>query len=468
MHLTALNRHYENVPRAKKPKKPIEHPRLPRTFDADALTRAYHTYRQPSFLGGWTIGQVHGARDAHLRGQFRQSVLLVTKMLTDAAMYAASLNRLAPHRGLPRTIKSDVELTGTAANILAEAIATYAVDTSSGLPPSVLADDFEHTAWYGLNVDQVHWIPRPDGSRLDGFVSSWPLSSTEWSVGDCMFIAHTNEGRVPIVHGDGRWILSQYHAEEPWRHGAVVPLAAVLTSRPFAVNNRSSNAQSHGEDKWIGTMPEGVPILDKEGNLSPEAEAFIAQMEKLYDFRRVLLKAHGSELEREEAMGQNWQIFKEIIESDNKDAKCVLLGQDGTMTNTGGDYVKSWGLFGVRNDIVERDIATIGSSVSTGLLRPWSLMNFGRWDRLQYQWVIPDADQDARVESVAKRRAAFWEEIEAAKRNHCIVDQPYIERIAKAYSIDPPKLAPPPAALPSDSAPTITPARQPLRPARAS
>jgi hypothetical protein len=292
-------------------------------------------------------------------------------------------------------------------------------------------------------------------------VSSFPLEAVEWSEIDRCLIANTvEEGRVRIEHGDGRWIVSAMHADRPWRWGGVIPLANVLASRPFAIQARGSNANSHGDDKWIGTLPQGMAIK------SPEGDAFLDELAGLYEPRRVMIKPHGSEVKREEAMGQNWQIFKEILDSDKKDAQRILLGQDGTMTNSGGDYIKSWGMFGVRNDIVEGDLTTEGAAISTGLLRPWSILNFGRWDRLRFHWVMPDADADARAESIAKRRAAFWTEIESAKRNGCVVDQPFFDRVAKSYSIEPPKLAPDPAALsngPPAEPSSVVPHRKPLR-----
>lgn len=451
----------KTVPRAKKPKKPVESPHLPLGFNLTELARLVAVNRPSPFLGGWTLDMVAAAREAHIAGRFRQSIPLCTKMKTDAAIYSALLNRLAPHRALPRAIKCETEVTGTPANILLEANLTFTTDASSALPPGVLCDDIEHLAMLGLSINQTHWIARPDGSREDAFVNGFPLEAVEWSENDKMLIANAVEGRIPIVHGDGRWSVSSQHADRPWQWGALVPLTNVLSSRPFAVQARGQNANSHGDDKWIGKLPQGVATD------SPEGQAMLAQMELLYQIRRVMLIPFGSELKREEAMSQNWQIFKEILDSDNKDAQRILVGQDGTMTNTGGDYIKSWGMFGVRSDIVEADLSTEGTCISTGLLRPWSIINWGRWDRLQYHWVLPDADQDARAESIAKRRAAFWADIKSARDTGFVVDKELVERVAKSYNLDVPTLledTKPPKTLASDDPPAIVPHRKPLRP----
>lgn len=430
------------MPRAKKPKKPVESPRLPKRFDVQALALGFlRTHHQVSLLGEWTVENVLSARDQQQRGQFRQAVALWAKMLTDAAIYAAALNRLAPHRGLPRTICATDELRGSAESVRLEAVATFATRTSTSCPSGVLSGAFAKLAAHSVSVEQTYWEPRADGSRLDAFVTPFPLEAVEWSEHDQILIANTTEGRVPIQHGDGRWIVSADQAERPWQWGALVSLANVLASRPFAVGARSRNAKSHGDSKWLGELPQGVPLLDDKGAFSVEAEAFLSQLESLYEEQRAMIRPSGSKVERSEAASQNWQIFKEIIESDNRDAQRVLLGQDGTMTNSGGNYIKSWGLFGVRNDIVESDLSTVGSALSTGLLRVWSMANFGRWDRLEYRWEIPDADEDARRQSIADRRKAFWEEIASARNNGALVDQAYVDAIAKEYGVTPPKMA---------------------------
>lgn len=447
------------MPRAKKPKPPVESPRLPKSFSTERLELGKSAPPQITGLGHWKVDTIVAARSAQVAGNFRQPVALAKSLLTDPMIYAGMLNRIAPHRGLPKEINSPTELTGTPLAILEEARANFCTETCVGLAPSVIADDFERIAMHGISVDQVRWVPRCDGSREDAFVEHWPLESVDWDPSAKKLWARTTEGRVEIVHGDGRWIVLRHHADQPWRWGALVPLAMLWPDNAYGRRDAANSATSHGDDKWIGTLPEGVSVEE------PIALAMLNEMEKLYNARRVMITPFGSSVKRDEAMSQAWQIFKEQLDRGGKDVQRILLGQDGTMSNTGGNYVKSWGLFGVRNDIIERDLSTAGSGYSTGLLRPWSIINFGRWDRLEYEWLIPDADEDARRASIAERRSAFWQDLASAKSAGCVVDQKYVDTIAAEYGIKAPKLA---AVPPSDesAAPTsITAHREPLRPA---
>ncbi len=436
-------RHALLVPKARKPRPAPESPKLPVAFDPANLSGRFRTVPNPTALGSWTREAIVAARDAQARGSFRTAAKLGRAMVSEPSIFAALVNRLAPHRGLPRTICRE-GLTGTPAAILEEARAHFASDTSTGLPPGVLADTFRLLAVHEFAVAQIEWVPRADGSRLDAFVSPFELDSLEWFESDRKLYAWTvEEGRVEVVHGDGRWIVFARSADKPWTNAALLPLATLWPELALGRRDRSQNAESHGDDKWIGYLPEGVPIDSASG------AAMLSEMVELYQARRASLFPYGSKVERNEALGQNFQIFKELIEADSKDAQRILLGQDASVNNSGGNYIKAKELFGVRSDIVESDLHTVGACLSTGLLRPWSLVNFGRWDRLQYEWKIPDADEDARRGSIAERRAKLWEDLEAARAAGAVVDQPYVDALAAEYGVSAPRLA----AQPSQDAP---------------
>ena len=438
------------VPRAKKPKLPAESPRLPVAFDRAALGGRFRTVPRWNGLGsGWTRETVTAAVEAQARGMFRTAAPLGRAMLADPAIFAAALNRLAPHRGLKRQICGPAGAEGLQAAIIAEASMLFVPETSVALPAGVLADAFHELAFHELSVAQIQWEPRADGSRLDPFVSNFDLDAVEWVETDRKLYANTQEdGRVEIVHGDGRWIVFARASVRPWARAALLALGKLWPEMSFGRRDRSQNAESHGDDKWLGELPAGVAID------SPDGAAMLDELEALYQARRVMIRPSGSKVERSEAVSQNWQIFKELLESGSKDAQRVLLGQDGTMTNSGGNYIKSWGLFGVRNDIVESDLSTGGACLATGLIRPWSLLNFGRWDRLSYEWMMPDADEDARRASIAERRAAMWADISAARAAGAVVDQDYVDTLAREYGVTPARLPAAPVVAPSESAPT--------------
>lgn len=318
--------------------------------------------------------------------------------------------------------------------IRCEAEDTFCSD-GVAISPGVLTDVFEGLAMSGLYVCQNVWTTREDGSRDDVAMVPFPLEFVEWSEPDRCLYAWTVEGRIPIVHGDGRWVVFAASESEPWSNGAIVALANLWVEQRYARSDRLLNSESHGDAKWIGTLPEGVPIDSQEGR------DLLAEMERLYEPRRAMLKPFGSEVERVEAVSQMYQIFPSILDSNGKDAQRVLLGQDGTMTNAGGNYIKALTLFSVRMDLVEADLSCVGRGLSTGVLRPWSIRNFARYDGLQYSWLMPDPDQDARRESIAKQVDAFNKAVKEYRENGFVIDQALVDRLAKSYGVDAPTLA---------------------------
>jgi hypothetical protein len=365
-----------------------------------------------------------------MRGSFSQPALLWESCKTDARILSSVENRLAPHRGLSREISAKY---GSGSVIAKEATLHFCDDEI--LSPGAICDGFEDLAWAAFGVLHVDWIVNEDGSRLMPSLTAWPLECVRYDSFKNQLMALTETGDVPIVHGDGRWIVVQKRQRKAWQSAAGKSAFMLFATRQLGIRDRSNSAESHGDDKWLGTLPEGI-ALD-----SPEALKLLQELLKMYEPRRALVVPFGATVKRDEALAQNYQIFKELIESCDRDVQCVFLGQDGSMTNSGGNYVKAWGLFGVRNDIIESDLSAMGRAISTGLLRPWSLVNFGRWDRLQFKWLIPDADEDARRESIAKRHDDFDRIVKARRENGFVVDQAFCDALAAELGIATPALA---------------------------
>jgi hypothetical protein len=376
----------------------------------------------------WSVESVRAARDAQIKGNFRSSADLAEYAKTDPGIFKALLNRIAPHRGLPIEVAS--ETAPDAALTEARRILPLAV------PTDVNADSFEHVAQLGLSVEQVDWTPRADGSRIDPVVTPWPMRTVWVDSATGALHTHTKTGIETITHGDGKWIVTKLHSAEPWQWGAIKALSDSWAQRTYARRDRQLNSETHGEGKFIGTLPEGIELDSEMGRLYSEWVA------GLRNHRSGGVKAHGYEVTMLEAVSQMWQIFKENITAIDKDIAGAYLGQDGSMVNEGGNYIKTALLFGVRNDIVEGDLGARGEAISTGLLRPWSLLNFGRDFALKMAWCFPDADLDARLDSYAKRVDAFNRAISEYKNNGFAVTQEWVNEVASRYSVDAPTLQP--------------------------
>lgn len=394
-----------------------------------------------NYAGGWSLERIRAARDAQVAGEFRYAAPLAEAMKCDAAIFVGLLNRIAPHRGLPRVVECDDE------QLAEEVTATFGRD-SAALPGDMIADTHERTAMNGVWVGQNRWSARPDGSRLDVRLETWPLASTYAVRGTAKLVASTTKGAVPITHGDGKWVVAQLGSSEPWQWGAVKALAVPFGDRQLGLRDRSQHSEAHGLGHFIGQLPPGMS-LDH-----PDAADFAQFIQALWTTRSGGTIPNGAKIELLESMAGGWQIFRELVKDESSDIFKVLLGQDGTVSNEGGNYIKAAQLYGVRQDIVESDLGIIAPAYTSGTLVPWALANFGRDIGIRTVWLFPDPDEDARRESLATRVNAYNQAISAYRANGFVVDQAFADDLASQYGVPNTVLGPvPPAAAPTFGAP---------------
>lgn len=402
---------------------------LPTEYSAAELVRTHHSplagRTQP---GSWDLEAIRAARDALRRGDFRRAAPLAQAVKTDPAVFGALLNRIAPHRGLPREFEAD------GVRVRNEAIRTFGGDVAGSDYVSDV-DAFEHLAQIGCFVEQIRWTPREDGGRIDARLEPWPMSCVWYDDHRAELVTMTKKGIVPVIHGDGKWVVTRYDTAEPWQWGAVKAVAMIFAARAHHLRDRSLNSETHGEAKFIGTLPPDEELEDEDG------EEFEELVLSLRNKRSGGLIPAGAKVEMLESMSQMWRIFQDAITSIDKDIARAYLGQDASLNNEGGNYIKSALLFGVRNDIVEGDLGARAQALNTGLFRPWSILNFGTDRNVRMRWAFPDADQDARREQYGQRFDAFNRTVKEAKANGFEVDQAFVDMLADRFGIDAPTLA---------------------------
>jgi hypothetical protein len=408
-------------------------------FDLVHLAAEVRAPKTATGIYAWDLDAIRAARDLQMIGRFAQPARLAEATRTDYAIFSSFLNRLAPQRGLPVELRAPND-TARAVRIRDEATALFG-PRGVGVHPDTLADLDGTLANHGVAFAVNTVTPREDGSRVDFEVKTWPIEFVRWDpIRRCYMAIDEYFQESPICHGDGRWIVFQQHEYEPWKHGAILPVALLWADHAFGVRDRSKASTAHGNAKVVGTMPEGLPIEDVEGHLTKEAQGFLELLRAIASLDvPVGIKPAGSSLDYITNSSRAWEIFKEIIASGDKAADRIYLGHDVTATAAGGDAVGY--LFGVRNDIVEGSLRAIERGLREGAIEPWTAINFGDSalapDRV---YLMPDADEDARRKSLADRTTAFHAGIENAKKNGFDVTQAYVDSLATDFGIIAPKI----------------------------
>lgn len=444
------------------PSKRARKVRAAKEFDIANLSRRLSVPNQSRIASfSWTLEQIRQARDAQIVGHFALPAAAAKAMLTDDAIAVAYENRLAPQRCIPVEI---VPGKGARAGAIAGEAEALFGQNGVGIRSETIADIegclVNHGVAFAVNVA----TPRADGSRVDLEMHYWPIEYVRWdSVRQCFMTrvdpqsldAGSAASEVPIVHGDGRWVVFRKHEDQPWtQEAALLPALIVWARHAYAVRDWAKGSVSHGNAKIVGKLPPGIPLQqsDAEGEaaLSAEAAAFLEMLKGLTsDDMPVGIAPAESTIDFMVNGSSAWQVWSELILNAERAAARIYLGTDGVLGAQGGaPGVDVQALFGVAATRVQGDLNAIEQGILTGVIEPWCAMNFGDSalaPTRRYQ--IPDADESARVEEVIKRYAAFFAAVKEARDSGFEVTQGYVDTIAKKYGVEPPKLrAPKPAA----------------------
>jgi hypothetical protein len=426
----------------------------------------------------WTLAEIFNARDLQMRGSFYLPARMAESMRTDDALSVAYDNRLDPQRCVPVEIVAAQGARG--ASVAAEARALFG-QGGVGIHPDTMADIngclVDHGVAFGVNVA----TPREDGSRVDFEMKHWPIEYVRWDpVVRCfkarvdpesvpsseVSAADLNAGlfgfvggyEVPIIHGDGRWVIFQKHEITPFKHGAILAAAIVWARHAYAIRDWSKGSVAHGSAKVIGTMPTGVALQNSSGGgLTPEATAMAALLRSIGTSDSPAgIKPAGSTIDFLTNSSTAWQVWQELVANAEKAAARIYLGTDGTLGTQGGaPGVDIGALFGVATTKVQGDFAAIERGLRTGVIEPWCAMNFGDSSLAPTRrYMLPDSDADALKKSLADRTAAFSAALKGLHDAGVALTQEHVSGLAADFGVRAPILpvAPSPAAVVSPAA----------------
>lgn len=414
----------------------------------------------------WDTDTIRSARSDQLRGSFSHPAKLARAMNSDAGLFTARLNRLAPLRGLPIDLKAAADASGDpttrSMRVRDEAEALFG---KSGLCFGRDSMTTLHKQYvdHGVAIGYNRWTVRVDKNgfpmRVDVETLAWPLEYVKYFPQARAFFTLTKSGELMrIDHGDGRWVVIQQEKLDPWASGCIVPGCMVWADRAYAIRDRSNASRAHGQPKMVGEMPAGISIFAKDANgvlgLSPEAQAMLLLLQQFQigDLPSGL-RPSGSKTELMVNQSQAWQIWTEMVKTDDQDADRIYLGEDAITTDS-SVYVQNDRLFGVRDYLVKADLEAFVEGFRTGTIEPWTAINFGDSSLApSRRWLMPDADEDARKKSIGDRLDKFFATIANLKENGFKITQEVVNRVATELDVPRFELTAVDAATSSPSAP---------------
>lgn len=431
-------------------------------FNLAALVPTVRSPIVPQGAFGWDLTSIMSARDQQIRGYFAWPVRLAEAMRTDDAIYTAVQNRLAPQRCINVEMQA-AKGTG-AAQVAKEADAIYG-PRGVGVSPETMADINKSLADHGVAVAVNLWTPRPDGSRVDVEIKSWPLEFCWYNQPARCLMTRVDpfpmldmntfgangsnlppdiygnpplrgSNLVPIVHGDGRWIIFQKHDFLPWRQDAALPAACMVwAAHAFAIKDWAKGSASHGNAKVVGELPEGFSTKDGD-DLTPEALAFLDQLEAIGSADSpVGIKPFGSKIDFLTNSSRAWEVWRELAVNRERAAHRIYCGTDAAMGAAGdAPGVDIEQLFNVSSTIVQGDLGCIERGLLTGSIEPWAALNFGDSSVAPVRkYQMPDSDQVLVADQAAKQQTAYIEALTSLQSSGIVVTQQICDDLAGAY-----------------------------------
>jgi hypothetical protein len=451
--------------------------RIAREFD---LARLEARLRQPrdgrTTIDAWALEDIFTTREEQLIGQFLRPSRMAEQMRTDDALFTAYHNRLAPQRCIPRALEPAPGARGAA--VCNEADAQFG-PCGVAVLPDTLADIHGCLVNHGVAFACCTWLPRDDGSRVDVEVNYWPIEYFRWDPVYRVFrvrvdpntltdadmhderfneFGYAGAAWLPVVHGDGRWLIFKKNEIEPFRQDACLLAGALVWARhAFANRDWAKGSVAHGNAKVVGTLPQGVALQDQNGPTA-EAEAFIALMRSIAsDDSPAGIKPFGSEVQFLTNNSTAWQVWAELVNNADKAAARIYLGTDGTLGAQGGaPGVDITALFGVAATKVRGDLECIQRGLNTGVIEQWTAINFGDSKLApSLRYLVPNDEAEATRKNTIERTAAFYAALKTARDAGLTLTPVYIAKLAADYDVRVPELAGPiaPPPTPGQAAP---------------
>jgi hypothetical protein len=405
--------------------------------------QAVEAPRREQPIVAWDLERIRMARDAQMRGDFKLAVRLAEAIRTDDALFAAYHNRIAPQSAVAIQMTQYPGVRGMAVMRKAQ--------DSVFVPRAALTNINGTLANHAVAIGYNHHEVNDEGTIVNFRHVEWPLEWVRWNPSREQLETTVRNGgfRVPIVHGDGRWVVYRKSQVLPWtQEAALLPAAFVWAAHANGIRDWAAGSKSHGEAKVIGTLPSGLTIedLDADGmpKLTDQAFGFLQMLRQIMSGENpVGVMPFGSEVDVVTNASTMYQVFSELILSREKAAARIYLGTDAMLGAAGGaPGVDIATLFGVAATKIQGDFTAIEQGLNTGVYQPWCAINEGdsRYaPSAVYQ--LPDPDDAAKRKEESDNQKLLLDTVAAYRANGMAVTQDTVNALAVKFNVkDPPQI----------------------------
>jgi hypothetical protein len=423
------------------------------------------------WFSGWTVNGMREAIEQHDGGFFYASSVAATHARRLAPVLGALTQRIGPPLGIERAVHGAKRWNGKGLSEVVRSETEDIFSENQAFHIGFLGSLFIRIAMMGFAVIQHPWCPSEDGSLLIPRLSTWPAAATTWDSWKHRYVAHTLDGPVDIVDGDGHWtVIAPWGDESEPSHlmGAIRAIGLLYLKGGLSDRDEAEYSTIHGLAKPIGYLPPDVTAKGEDEEMASAARDFAAAVKGLLRPRSGGTFPHQSKVELLEAKGQSHGIFEQVARRVGSYVAMALVGQDATLGKGQGSAVYASPMFaGVKFSLTRAETRAAGVALSRGVARPYAALNYGAPElAARLEWLLPDLEADARTRAYGVRMGIFLKNFAAARSAGFEMDQEEADDMAQRHGVVAPNLSkggPPPPSAPE--APPPPPSAAPSAPA---
>lgn len=398
-------------------------------LQGDVKNRTRLVYRQIPLVTvqhGWEIDQVRHALRSHMEGVFDSSGQLVDSILGDDRVQATLGSRISGLFG--HKVRHKAANDSDAAK---EVLQAWAEHWPKFATAASMVQMHTYSILMGFSPGQLLWdtanpvwVPylEPWHPRYSYF--NWFLNR---------YMALTQDGELPIVAGDGKWVMHAPWGEyRGWVRGGVRAVAEPWLFRHWARRDLARYCEVHG-------MPIRKAIVPAASD-EVQRDRFASQLSNLGQETTIMVQrgvAEGGQdfdLDLVEAKDTSWEAF--VAQRDDCDMAIVLalLFQNLTTEVKGGSFAATTAHMDIRASGIQADNEAWKLTIYEQVARPFAWLNFGDADLAPWtDWEVqPLSDWDAMATLVSK----FGTAVEVLRRGGIQFENPDdVVRFAKSLGI---------------------------------
>jgi hypothetical protein len=352
--------------------------------DAGTKARARLIYRDVPLVtiqNTWSIDQARGAIYAHMLGMFWASGQLCDSILGDDRVSSSLNSRASAIFG--REVRFKPADTSSAAKECLDAWQSWWPRFSGD---SAIRETQDYATMMGFAHDQLLWDTNQPGLAFAPYMRPWHPVYTyyDWTIR--RFMAIGQDGVIPIVAGNGKWIEhAPFGSYRGWIRGALRPVVEPWMLRHFGFRDMARFGEIHGNPTRVGYVPMvGDPV--ERSNFQQAIAAMGANTGMIVPRGVDANDGLGYDYKLVEAQSQAWEVHPSQIDRCDMAIVLALLMTSQTTEVDGGTLYGAKVAMDVKSQGSQLDNQTWKTTIYNQVARPFAYLNFGDANLAPWTW----------------------------------------------------------------------------------